>query len=80
LLEAILIVGREASLTVIATGIETNEQMTTLQTMGCTMAQGAFTGQPTPVDAVANLFAADLPPAQATFASLPESDPRATAG
>jgi diguanylate cyclase (GGDEF)-like protein len=63
LLEAILIVGRDLSLTVVAKGIETYEQMTTLQTMGCTMAQGLFMGKPTPVEAVESLFEVDLPAA-----------------
>ena len=61
LLEAILLVGRELELTVVATGIETREQMATLQTLGCTMAQGDLMGTPTPVDAVASLFDVELP-------------------
>jgi diguanylate cyclase (GGDEF)-like protein len=61
LLEAILLVGRELKLTVVATGIETREQMATLQTLGCTMAQGDLMGTPTPVDAVASLFDVELP-------------------
>jgi diguanylate cyclase (GGDEF)-like protein len=61
LLEAILLVGRELSLTVVATGIETHEQMATLQTIGCTMAQGALMGSPAPADAVASLFNVELP-------------------
>jgi EAL domain-containing protein (putative c-di-GMP-specific phosphodiesterase class I) len=65
LLEAILVFGRDLSLTVIATGIETGEQMATLQALGCTMAQGSFTGRPTPVDAVEGLFDAELPSAYA---------------
>jgi diguanylate cyclase (GGDEF)-like protein len=77
LLEAILTVGRDLSMTVIATGIETQEQMATLQTIGCTMAQGALMGSPTPANSVESLFAAELPVAQATFTGLPESDPRA---
>ncbi len=80
LLEAILVVGREASLRVIATGIETSEQMAALQAMGATLAQGSFMGKATPVDAVASLFDADLPATHPTFTGLPESDPRATAG
>jgi diguanylate cyclase (GGDEF)-like protein len=80
LLEAIMLVGRELSLTVVATGIETHEQMATLQAIGCTMAQGALMGSPTPVDAIASLFEIDLPAERATLTSLPESDPRATAG
>jgi EAL domain-containing protein (putative c-di-GMP-specific phosphodiesterase class I) len=66
LLEAILIVGRDLSLKVIATGIETSDQMTALQDMGCTMAQGAFMGLPTPVEAVESLLSADLPAAGAS--------------
>ncbi len=66
LLEAILIVGRDLSLTVIAKGIETFEQMTTLQTMGCTMAQGLFMGKPTPAEGLAGLFEVDLPTTRAT--------------
>ena len=61
LLEAILLVGRELSLTVVATGIETHEQMATLQAIGCTMAQGALMGPPAPADAVASLLAVELP-------------------
>jgi diguanylate cyclase (GGDEF)-like protein len=69
LLQAILIVGRDLSLTVIATGIETYEQMATLQAMGCTMAQGSFLGKPTATDAVESLFNADFPAAPATTPS-----------
>ena len=65
LLEAILVVGRDLSLTVIAKGIETAEQMTTLHAMGCTMAQGFLLGKPTPVDAVEGLFVAGFPAAHA---------------
>jgi diguanylate cyclase (GGDEF)-like protein len=60
LLETILVAGRDLSLRVIAKGIETQEQMTTLQTLGCTMAQGPFMGEPTPADAVEGLFDAAL--------------------
>ncbi len=80
LLEAIMLVGRDLQLTVVATGIETHEQLATLQTIGCTMAQGGLMGKPTPADAVASLLAIDLPAEPATFTSLPETDPRATAG
>jgi EAL domain-containing protein (putative c-di-GMP-specific phosphodiesterase class I) len=66
LLEAILVVGRDLSLTVIATGIETHEQLAALQAIGCTMAQGALLGKPTPVEAVESLFDADFPTAYAS--------------
>jgi EAL domain-containing protein (putative c-di-GMP-specific phosphodiesterase class I) len=69
LLEAILVFGRDLSLTVIATGIETDEQMATLQVMGCTMAQGSFTGKPTPADTVEGLLDADLPTARTASTS-----------
>jgi diguanylate cyclase (GGDEF)-like protein len=68
LLEAILIVGRDLSLTVIAKGIETFEQMTNLETMGCTMAQGLFMGKPTPVESLESVFDVALPTARATDA------------
>jgi diguanylate cyclase (GGDEF)-like protein len=60
LLEAILHFGRDLSLTVIAKGVETFEQMTALQSMGCTLAQGYFMGDPTPGNAVEGLFSADF--------------------
>jgi diguanylate cyclase (GGDEF)-like protein len=72
LLEAILTVGREHSLTVTATGVETDEQLSTLRAMGCTMAQGALLGKPAPVEAVEGLLDADLPAPRATFTGLPE--------
>ena len=62
LLEAILVVGRDLSLTVIAKGIETARADGALQAMGCTMAQGLFMGAPTPADAVESLLDADLAP------------------
>ena len=65
LLEAILIFGRDLSLTVIAKGIETEEQMSTLQAMGCNLAQGFFLGEPMPAIAVNGLFNAATPAAGA---------------
>jgi predicted signal transduction protein with EAL and GGDEF domain len=72
LLEAILLVGRDLSLAVVATGIETHEQMAALQVIGCTMAQGALLGQPTAADAVQSLIGAGLlPGADVASTSLP---------
>ncbi len=71
LLETILVAGRDLSLRVIAKGIETSEQMTALQTMGCSMAQGPFMGEPTPVDAVESLLGADPAAAQTPHAPSP---------
>jgi len=60
LLEAILIVGRELSLNVIATGLETYEQVSSLRDMGCSMAQGTFMGAAIPADAVEALLTSRL--------------------
>jgi diguanylate cyclase (GGDEF)-like protein len=46
LLQAILGVGEALSLTVVAEGIEERGQMTTLEEMGCAMAQGFLMGRP----------------------------------
>jgi diguanylate cyclase (GGDEF)-like protein len=56
LLEAILVFARDLSLTVIAKGVETAEQMTTLKAMGCTLAQGYFLGRPVETDTVEELL------------------------
>jgi len=61
LLEAILIVGRDLSLTVIAEGIDSVDQLSSLQAMGCTMAQGTLMGKPVPANAIENVFDATLP-------------------
>jgi diguanylate cyclase (GGDEF)-like protein len=52
LLQAILVLGRDLSLTVLAKGIATHEEMITLQTMGCELAQGPLFGEPVPAEAV----------------------------
>jgi diguanylate cyclase (GGDEF)-like protein len=61
LLEAILIVGRELSLAVVAKGVDSQEQAGALRGMGCTMAQGLFMGEPVSAEGVAGLFRAELP-------------------
>jgi EAL domain-containing protein (putative c-di-GMP-specific phosphodiesterase class I) len=61
LLQALLVVGRDLSLTVIAKGVETEEQMTALQDMGYTMVQGPHLGEPMPAQDVDSLFDAELP-------------------
>ena len=57
LLEAILVFGRDLALTVIAKGVESQDQVDALQSMGCTMAQGFFLGEPVAADGVDGLFA-----------------------
>jgi EAL domain-containing protein (putative c-di-GMP-specific phosphodiesterase class I) len=56
LLEAILGVGRALSLSVVAEGIEEQSQMTTLERMGCAMAQGFLLGRPDTAEAVEGLI------------------------
>jgi EAL domain-containing protein (putative c-di-GMP-specific phosphodiesterase class I) len=63
LLRTVLIVGKDLSLPVVATGIETYEQLITVQAMGYPMAQGFFLAMPSPADAVESLLDAGLPTA-----------------
>jgi len=61
LLEAILMLGQEHSLGVIAKAVQTQEQLAGLQAMGYEMAQGPIMGEPTSADGVVSLFQAKLP-------------------
>ena len=76
LIEAILVLGRDLSLAVVAKGIETEEQMITLHAMGCAQAQGPFMGEAAPAKAIEGLFNAK-PPAEP--GELPTVDPREVA-
>jgi diguanylate cyclase (GGDEF)-like protein len=58
LLEAIVVLGRDMSLTVIGKGVETPEQLRTLKVMGCTMAQGFYLAKPVPAESVDAVIAA----------------------
>ena len=69
LLEAILAFGRDLSLTVIAKGVESQDQVDALQSMGATMAQGFFLGEPVAAENVGGLFA--TPAAAAVAAGAP---------
>jgi EAL domain-containing protein (putative c-di-GMP-specific phosphodiesterase class I) len=57
LLEAILGVGQALSLVVVAEGIEEHSQKTTLEEMGCEMAQGFLLGRPSPAQDIESLLA-----------------------
>jgi diguanylate cyclase (GGDEF)-like protein len=57
LLEAILGVGKALSLAVVAEGIEEQDQLTTLEEMGCEMAQGFLLGKPSPAQDIESLLA-----------------------
>ncbi len=61
LFEAILMVGRELSIAVVAKGVESEEQLDELQAMGCTIAQGPFLGEAVAAEAVAELSGAPVP-------------------
>jgi len=63
LLEAILVLGRDLSLPMIAKGVETAEQMRELQAIGCTMAQGFFLGEPAEAERVPGMLGAGGAPA-----------------
>jgi diguanylate cyclase (GGDEF)-like protein len=65
LLEAIMIVGRDLSLTVIAKGIESREQLESLHEMGCTMAQGEFLGKPVTANDLEGVLVGTMPAAAA---------------
>jgi len=66
LLEAILVFGRDLSLTVIAKGVESQEELWALKEMGCAMAQGYFLAEPAPAESVEQLFAISIPAAVST--------------
>jgi len=69
LLEAILVFGRDLSLTVVAKGVESQEQLAALQAMGCAMAQGFFVGAPAPAESVPSLLASQAAAPAAPSAS-----------
>jgi diguanylate cyclase (GGDEF)-like protein len=62
LLEAILGVAKALSLRVIAEGVETDGQMSTIQEMGCEMAQGFLMGRPGPAELLESLTWPELQP------------------
>ena len=66
LFSSIVTVARERSLTVVAKGIDTHEEMTAIDAIGCRMAQGSYMGGPVSADAVEGLFEAPLVTAEAT--------------
>jgi diguanylate cyclase (GGDEF)-like protein len=61
LLEAILLLGQEHALGVIAKAVQTQEQIAALQAIGYEMAQGPIMGEPTSAEGVVSLFQAKLP-------------------
>jgi diguanylate cyclase (GGDEF)-like protein len=62
LLAAILSVGESLSLSMVAEGIEHRSQRTTLEQMGCQMAQGFLFGRPGPAEDIEGLLGSHLQP------------------
>ncbi|HTW41916.1 MAG TPA: EAL domain-containing protein [Solirubrobacteraceae bacterium] len=69
LLEAILGVAQSLSLAVVAEGVEEQSQKTTLEELGCAMAQGFFLGRPGPEQDVESLVGASGRPAPSPHVS-----------
>ena len=67
LLEGIVLIGHDHSLPVIATGVDSYEQLASLQALGCAMAQGLFMGKPSPADDAERLFDLAFPAAPAAL-------------
>jgi diguanylate cyclase (GGDEF)-like protein len=60
LVEAIVLFARDLSLKVVATKVETAEQLAGLERIGCTMAQGPLLGMPTPADGIDGVLREEL--------------------
>ncbi|MGH2654587.1 MAG: EAL domain-containing protein, partial [Actinomycetota bacterium] len=53
---AVLGMARSLGLSVVAEGVETEEQLTALRDLGCTLAQGFYFARPEPPESVARLL------------------------
>ncbi|OML08859.1 diguanylate cyclase, partial [Yersinia pestis subsp. microtus bv. Altaica] len=60
IVEGIINLGHAISMTVIAEGVETAEQLTYLQSLHCDEVQGYFLAKPMPVEALSLVFSEDL--------------------
>jgi len=67
LLRAIIEVGAALGAVVVAEGIETDEQLQLLRTLGCALGQGHVLAQPMDADAMAGLLSAPKPPWSGAF-------------
>jgi diguanylate cyclase (GGDEF)-like protein len=61
LLEGIVVAAQDLSLPLIATGVDSHEQLATAQTLGCAKAQGLFLATPGPLETIEDLFGAEFP-------------------
>ncbi len=57
IVRAIIAVARELKLTVVAEGVETEEQLRFLRRQRCDLAQGFLLGRPAPIESLADVFA-----------------------
>jgi diguanylate cyclase (GGDEF)-like protein len=55
IVEAVISMGRAMGLNVVAEGVESQDQATVLQTLGCTLAQGFLFSRPVPASALAEM-------------------------
>jgi EAL domain-containing protein (putative c-di-GMP-specific phosphodiesterase class I) len=65
IIKAIIGLGKILDLRIVAEGVETGEQLTTLQTLGCDLAQGYLLGKPMPRRQAEDLLASCGPDSQA---------------
>ncbi|MDJ0962130.1 MAG: EAL domain-containing protein [Acidimicrobiia bacterium] len=63
---AIVGLAQSLRLDVVAEGVETNEQLTVLEELGCTTMQGFLFARPLPADQIRSLIDAGLPPFERT--------------
>jgi EAL domain-containing protein (putative c-di-GMP-specific phosphodiesterase class I) len=78
LVEAIVLFARDLSLEVVATKVETADQLAALERIGCTMAQGPLLGMPTSMDGIEDMLRAELSVAAGT--GVGAADSSATGG
>jgi diguanylate cyclase (GGDEF)-like protein len=79
IVRTVIEMGHNLGFTVIAEGVETEEQATLLQRLGCEQAQGYLFGHPMPAEELARLYAA-LPGIQPSSHSLPRRRKTAVPG
>jgi EAL domain-containing protein (putative c-di-GMP-specific phosphodiesterase class I) len=79
IVRTVIEMGHNLGFTVIAEGVETEEQATLLQRLGCEQAQGYLFGHPMPAEELTRLYVA-LPAIQPSSQPLPRRRNTALAG
>ncbi len=83
IVKAIVGLGRGFGMTIVAEGVETQDQLDLVQAEGCHQAQGYLFGRPGPIETFAHLLAAGQEPSHACLspcANCPEKNRRMTRG